>query len=355
MKVSPVKVSPVKFSPVKVSPESLPQTSESDGLVRAISSFTDQLLPRDHAIPEIALLYKMMREYPNRPGKMIRSRLLVASCLAHGGTLEAALPLAVALELFQNWVLIHDDIEDDSDERRGLPALHRLHPVSLAINAGDALHVYMWQVVHQSGVPGAFEEFLEMIHRTAEGQHIDLGWIETKRCDIVEADYLELVRLKTARYTVVSPLKLGALAAGCPPDARLTQAGLDLGIAFQIRDDVLNLTGDFATYGKEIAGDLLEGKRTLMLVHLLEHADPVTRAKVIKTLERARLDKTRAEIDFILKKMNEFGSIDHAQKVADVHSRRGLKTLETVLAGLPGREAAEQILNTARSLASRMA
>ena len=335
--------------------ESLPQTSESDGLIRAISSFTDQLLPRDHAIPEIALLYKMMRDYPNRPGKMIRSRLLVASCLAHGGSFEAALPLAVALELFQNWVLIHDDIEDDSDERRGLPALHRLHPISLSINAGDALHVYMWQVVHQSGVPGAFEEFLEMIHQTAEGQHIDLGWVEAKRWDITQFDYLELVRRKTARYTVVSPLKLGALAAGCEPDSRLTEAGLDLGIAFQIRDDVLNLTGDFATYGKEIAGDLLEGKRTLMLVHLLEHADPVTRARVIATLERARPDKPQSEIDFILEKMRDLGSIKHAQAVADAHAQRGLETLESALAGLPGREAAQQILNTARSLASRMA
>jgi geranylgeranyl diphosphate synthase, type II len=341
---------------VNLSPTSEPESaSGGDDLIRTISRFTDQLLPRDHAIPEIALLYKMMRDYPNRPGKMIRSRLLVASCLAHGGTVAAALPLAVALELFQNWVLIHDDIEDDSDERRGRPALHRLHPVSLAINAGDALHVYMWQVVHRAGVAGAFEEFLEMIHRTAEGQHIDLGWVEAKRWDITQSDYLELVRLKTARYTVVSPLKLGALAAGCAPDPRLTDAGLDLGIAFQIRDDVLNLTGDFAAYGKEIAGDLLEGKRTLMLVHLLEHADPETRAKVITTLERARPDKTQTEIDFILEQMRALGSITHAQKIAEHHAERGLATLEATLVGLPGREAAQQILETARSLASRMA
>jgi geranylgeranyl diphosphate synthase, type II len=339
---------------VSARPESAANAAKSNDLIRAISSFTDQLLPRTHVIPEINLLYKMMREYPNRPGKMIRSRLLVASGLAHGGTPKAALPLAVALELFQNWVLIHDDIEDDSDERRGLPALHRLHPVSLSINAGDALHVYMWQVVHQSGIPGAFEEFLEMIHQTAEGQHIDLGWVEAKRWDITQADYLELVRRKTARYTVVSPLILGALAAGCEPDPRLTDAGLDLGIAFQIRDDVLNLIGDFRTYGKEIAGDLLEGKRTLMLVHLLEHADPATRANVISTLERARPEKTQSEIDFILKKMHELGSITHAQTVADTYSKRGLQTLEAALEHLPGTQAAQEILATARSLASRM-
>lgn len=345
----------MKVRPVNLSPESDSGATNNDDLIRAISNYTDQLLPRNHVIPEINLLYKMMRDYPSRPGKMIRSRLLVASCLAHGGDLKSALPLAVALELFQNWVLIHDDIEDDSDERRGLPALHRLHPISLSINAGDALHVYMWQVVHQSGVLGAFEEFLEMIHQTAEGQHIDLGWVESKRWDIAQVDYLELVRRKTARYTVVSPLKLGSFAAGCKPDPRLTDAGLDLGIAFQIRDDVLNLIGDFATYGKEIGGDLLEGKRTLMLVHLLETADPVTRSRVIATLELARPDKPKTEIDFILEKMRELGSIKHAQRLADAHAQRGLATLEAALAGLPGREAAQQILNTARSLASRMA
>lgn len=339
---------------MNVRPESDTNAANSDDLIRAISSFTDQLLPRDHAIPEIALLYKMMRDYPNRPGKMIRSRLLVASCLAHGGTLEAALPLAVALELFQNWVLIHDDIEDDSDERRGLPALHRLHPVSLSINAGDALHVYMWQVVHQSGVTGAFEEFLEMIHQTAEGQHIDLGWVEAKRWDVTQADYLELVKRKTARYTVVSPFKLGALAAVCEPDSRLTDAGLDLGIAFQIRDDVLNLIGDFATYGKEINGDLLEGKRTLMLVHLLEHADPTARATVIASLERQRADKSPQEISFILEQMHRLGSITHAQSIADQHAARGLRMLEAALESLPGRDAAQQILSTAKSLASRL-
>ena len=324
-------------------------------LTDAISSLVESLLPEDHPIPEIALLYRMMRDYPARGGKMIRSRLLVASAIAHGGTFERALPLAAALELFQNWVLVHDDIEDDSEERRGKPALHREYGVPLALNAGDALHVYMWQVVHWANVPGAFEEFLEMIHRTAEGQHIDLGWVEAKRWDITQTDYLELVRRKTARYTVVSPLRLGALAAGCVPDPRLSEAGMDLGIAFQIRDDVLNLTGDFATYGKEIAGDLLEGKRTLMLVHLLERTDAPTRARVMATLERARADKTQAEIDFILEQMRLCGSISHAQTLAEVHAKRGLETLEAALEDLPGRDAVRQILSTARSLASRVA
>lgn len=319
----------------------------------AISGFIDAVLPKTHTIPEIAQLYAMMREYPSRPGKMIRSRLLIASAIAHGARFEQALPLAAALELFQNWVLIHDDIEDDSDERRGKPALHRMYPTPLAINAGDALHIYMWQVVHQAGIAGAFEEFLEMIHRTAEGQHLDLAWVAQARWDVSSSDYLEMVRLKTARYTVVSPLKLGALAAGCLPDERLELAGLDLGVAFQIRDDVLNLDGEFASYGKEIAGDLLEGKRTLMLLHMLEHLQTAEQALIIEILEKPRLQKSAAEVERILALMRTHGSIAFAQSIATHFETRGLDLLEQALAGLPVQAAALEILKTAKSFVTR--
>jgi geranylgeranyl diphosphate synthase, type II len=326
---------------------------DSSRIPLEIASYVESLLPKTHVNPEIAGLYAMMREYPSRPGKMIRSKLLIASAIAHGATFEAALPLAAALELFQNWVLIHDDIEDDSDERRGKPALHRLFPIPLAINAGDALHIYMWQVVHRSGIGGAFEEFLEMIHRTAEGQHLDLAWVAKARWDLSPSDYLEMVRLKTARYTVVSPLKLGALAAGRTPDERLELAGLDLGVAFQIRDDVLNLEGEFSSYGKEIAGDLFEGKRTLMLLHLLEQLDVPERRRIIALLEKPRPSKTTLEIEGILTLMRQHGSIAFAQSIAAEFETRGLELLTKALADLPVQAAAREILETARSFITR--
>ncbi len=324
-------------------------------LPEAVLAFLDDLLPKNHSTPEIALLYNMMRDYPWRGGKMIRSKILIASAIAHGGTFKAALPLAVGLELFQNWVLIHDDIEDDSDERRGSPALHRLHGMPLALNAGDALHIYMWQVVHGAKVPQAFETFLEMIHRTAEGQHIDLTWVQQQRWDIDVEHYLELVRLKTAFYTVVAPLQLGALAAGVTPNAGFLEAGLSLGIAFQIRDDVLNLTADFADYGKEIAGDLLEGKRTLMLIRLLQQAKPDERTEVIRILEQPREGKSHSDIEKILTLMKHYNCLEFAQNIADQHTERGLKQLEQSLERASNRQAVEEIMNTARTLATRHA
>ncbi|MVN87255.1 polyprenyl synthetase family protein [Deinococcus sp. HMF7620] len=318
------------------------------------------LLPDQAARPELRDYYALLRDYPQRGGKGIRSELLLASARAHGvqeggPDWEAALWLAAALELFQNWVLIHDDIEDDSEERRGQPALHRQHGAPLAINAGDGLHAYMWAAVHRAGVPGAMEAFLDMIHRTAEGQHLDLCWVERREWGLHEADYLEMVRLKTAYYTVVVPLQLGALAAGTAPHDGFTAAGLALGTAFQIRDDVLNLQGDPAKYGKEIGGDLLEGKRTLIVLRWLEGAPPAQREVFLNQMRRDRPAKDPAQIAQIHAWLLASGCVTSAQTFADQQAQMGLQALSEALEGAPDQQAAAELLRTVRTLASREA
>ncbi|WP_019012242.1 polyprenyl synthetase family protein [Deinococcus aquatilis] len=334
-------------------------------LERALS-----LLPRPAAHPtslqpdsvqeELGRLFAMLRDYPIRGGKGIRSELLLASAAAHGvqeGTQawESALWLATALELFQNWVLIHDDIEDDSEERRGQPALHRLHGVALAINAGDALHAYMWAAVHRAGVPGAMEEFLAMIHRTAEGQHLDLAWVERREWTLTEADYLQMVSLKTAHYTVIVPLRLGALAAGLVPDERFTAAGLALGAAFQIRDDVLNLLGDPAKYGKEIGGDLLEGKRTLIVLHWLQTASAQQKDIFLEQMHLDRPAKDAAAIADIHRWLLDSGSVSYAQAYANAQAREGIRLLTETLQDAPDPSAAARLVGAVQELASREA
>lgn len=318
------------------------------------------LLPEQTGRPELRAFAAMLRDYPGRGGKGIRSDLLLASARAHGLVpgapgWEGALWLAAALELFQNWVLIHDDIEDDSEERRGRPALHRLHGVPLAINAGDALHVYMWEAVWRAGVAGSMEEFLSMIHRTAEGQHLDLTWVQHREWNLTEADYLEMVRLKTAHYTVVVPLRLGALAAGVGPDERFTPAGLVLGAAFQIRDDVLNLQADPRKYGKEIGGDLLEGKRTLIVLHWLAHAPGEQRQVFLDQMGRDRAAKDPAVITDIHRWLLESGSVGHVQNYADAQAAEGLGLLEEALSNAPDQAAAGELLGQMRALATREA
>lgn len=339
-----------------------------DLLDRVLSLLPQPGGPADLALParcarDLDLLGEMLRDYPRRGGKGLRSELLLASARAHGATSsgqeasgwEGALWLAAGLELFQNWVLIHDDIEDDSEERRGRPALHRLHGVPLAINAGDALHVSMWAAVHRAGVPGGMEAFLDMVWRTAEGQHLDLAWVEHRTWDLTEADYLEMVRLKTARYTVVVPLQLGALAAGVTPDGRFVDAGLRLGTAFQIRDDVLNLRGDAARYGKEIGGDLWEGKRTLIVLHWLTGAPGDQKSVFLEQMRRDRADKDPAAIADIHRWLLESGSVDYAQAYAGAQAAEGLELLAEALEGAPDQVAARELLDTVRELATREA
>ncbi|MFC4425792.1 polyprenyl synthetase family protein [Deinococcus navajonensis] len=320
------------------------------------------LLPEPSGRPELRQYAEMLRDYPQRGGKGIRSELLLASARAHGvrpGTAEweGALWLAAGLELFQNWVLIHDDIEDDSEERRGRPALHRLHGLPLALNAGDALHAYMWAAVWRSGVTGAMEAFLDMIHRTAEGQHLDLSWVEHGEWALGPADYLEMVRLKTAYYTVVVPLQLGARAAGTEPHPDFEAAGLALGAAFQIRDDVLNLAGDPVKYGKEIAGDLLEGKRTLIVLHWLSSAPDNQRQAFLAQMRRPRAEKDAAVIAQLHQWLLDSGSVAHAQALADTEAARGLTLLEQAFARLDPQSAvpaaAQELLGAMRALATR--
>lgn len=314
-------------------------------------------LPQTHWVPELADFYRLIREYPRRGGKLLRGQFVLHSALAHGARLEAALPVGVALELFQNWVLIHDDIEDASEERRGEAALHRQVGMPIALNVGDALHVYMWQVLlglelaHKAAIA---QEFLAMIQRTAEGQHLDLSWVEHQRFDISEAEYLSMVSLKTAYYTVIAPLRLGAWCAELKPDERFETIGTDLGIGFQIRDDVLNLLPSKG-YGKEFAGDLYEGKRTLILAYLFSQVTKDEKEQLESYLSKAREAKTAEETQAILDLIGHYKALDYAQTVADEHVQRGLKLLKDALATLTEQGHVDKLAGLLESLAKRHA
>ncbi len=341
-----------------------------EGVLAALPSELDAVLPPPAQVPssasvrlELDRFLSLLADYPRRTGKTLRGRLLLLAAQAHGVAADtpgavAAEKLAQALELFQNWVLVHDDIEDDSEERRGLPALHRLVGMPVALNVGDAMHVAMWQLLHS--VPHAatvrrseaLGEFGSMIMRTAAGQHLDLAWVSEGRFDITEADYLVMVSLKTAYYTVVTPLRLGAWCGGLTPSPLLEGAGLDLGVAFQIRDDVLNLT-EGAVLGKEFAGDLYEGKRTLLLAHLLASAPADVAKRVIGSLDRPRAAKQPAEMLEVLELLRAHGSLEYAQSVAEARLLRGLERLQEALAPLPDQEAVRQILTLVGELAAR--
>jgi geranylgeranyl diphosphate synthase type II len=330
----------------------------SDDVAAALQAAVLAALPAHHDDPDLERFYALLRDYPARGGKRLRGRFVLAATDAHGGDPARALAPAAALELFQNWVLVHDDVEDDSDERRGAPALHRQVGAPVAINVGDAMHVYMWALLLGLRGDASFDadairnEFVRLIHRTAEGQHLDLAWVHEGRFQVDEADYLRMVTLKTSWYTVIGPLNLGAYASGRTPDPAFETYGARLGAAFQIRDDVLNLTPD-AAIGKEFAGDLYEGKRTLVLAHLFGHATPDEAAEAEALLARPRPSKRAEDVARLLALIERHGSLRHAQSVAEREADAALAGLREAFATLPRRPAAERLLAQLATLAQR--
>lgn len=311
-----------------------PSPSELRSLLHR--TLLDHLTP-PHAEPRLELTEyaALLRDYPERGGKFLRGILTCYSALAHGASLAQAIPLGVALEMFQNWVLIHDDIEDDSDERRGRPTLHRLVGVPLALNAGDALHARMWSYLLEASLPlQVLKELAQTIELTAQGQHLDLSWIDKGRFDLEPEDYLQMVAWKSAYYTVVAPLRLGALLAGREPPEAYREGGLKLGIGFQIVDDLLNLKEASPAYGKELAGDLWEGKRTLVLLLFLREASPRERARAEALLHTPRRAKDPQEVAWLHQRLLQSQTIREAEQHAEALLREALAILKPSLSAL---------------------
>ncbi len=289
----------------------------------------------------------MMRDYPSRGGKGIRGSFCLLWCDLFGGNRGDALNTATALELFQNWILIHDDIEDESDLRRGQPALHKKYGTPLSINAGDALHGKMWELLttNQSMIGSdltlsILSEFCLMLNGTTEGQHMELSWTLGSKWDISESDYLLMVTKKAAWYTCISPSRMGVILSTAENKrndlmeggllGRLVDVGTNLGIAFQIVDDILNLTASEEKYGKEILGDLFEGKRTLMLIHLLENCGESKRGKIISTLSKHREEKRTSEVQEIFKLMETTGSVEYGRTVAEKFHSKSITEFDAI-------------------------
>jgi geranylgeranyl diphosphate synthase type II len=328
-------------------------TAGGTALVEAYCDDVSRLVRRSmlDAIPDgepHRWLYRVARAYPSRPGKAIRPALCVATSRAFGGVDDDVLPVAVAIELLHNAFLVHDDIVDGSRRRRGRPTLPAEYGLGLALNAGDALAVLANQVLrrHAGRLDGdladlVLAEFDAMALRTLEGQATELGWRRDGLDTLTPEDYLDLIMHKTCWYTTVHPLRVGALVgSGGTADLRpMVRFGFHLGAAFQIQDDLLNLLGTEREYGKEIDGDLFEGKRTLPLIHLLRHARGADRRAVDRYLRLERPERTAAMVAEIRGLLDAYGSIAFAAEYARGIASAALDAFEAAFAaGLAGED-----------------
>jgi geranylgeranyl pyrophosphate synthase len=195
---------------------------------------------------EADLYWKINREYPERKGKYLRPTLVILIAEALGAKRKEALKTAAAIQLSEEWILIHDDIMDGSTRRRGKPTLHKTHGIELATNAGDALHIIMWKILNDQASPKISEEFYKILSRTTLGQGIEQIWTNRKIKNISKEKYFFIADSKSAYYTIAGPMRLGALIAGASSEQidKITDFGLYLGRCFQLVDDLIDLEQD---------------------------------------------------------------------------------------------------------------
>jgi geranylgeranyl diphosphate synthase type II len=289
-------------------------------------------------------LYGPMLEYPLREGKGFRPALCLAVCQACGGSVDEALDTAVALEMFHNAFLLHDDCEDFSDSRRGQPTLYQKYGIAIAINVGDALNMLAMRTLlgntRSLGLERALTLIFEvdrMARESAEGQSLELHWVRFNRADTSVRDYLRMSQKKTCWYTCITPMRTGALIANVRNErlAAFIPLGLKIGAAFQIQDDILNLTAEHSLYGKEICGDIHEGKRTVMVTHVMREADRGDAARIVDIYGRRREFKSSEDVAFVLQCMQRYGSIEFARDLAGRLTLSAARTFDRRFGWIP--------------------
>ena len=279
-------------------------------------------------------LYEPLARFTMAGGKRTRPVLCLLGAQAVGVDPICALSTAAAIEYFQSAALIHDDIADKSELRRGEPCLHITDGTGIAINTGDLAIVTVY-----AGLLGDTNlenetclrvlcELAYMQQRTLEGQALDLGWVRDGRWDVSVDDYLVMATHKTAYYSAATPLACGAICAGGSEEQieALFSFGLDAGLAFQLQDDLLNLVGDADEQGKDFRSDITEGKRTMLAVWALSHLEDAERAELQALLEAGTTNPT--DLARAVELIEASGAVEHVRSYAHELANRAKQHLE---------------------------
>ncbi|MDR2627436.1 MAG: polyprenyl synthetase family protein [Dysgonamonadaceae bacterium] len=220
-------------------------------------------------------LYDPIRYILSLGGKRIRPALVLLACNLYEDDTDKAIPTALGWEIFHNFTLMHDDLMDRANVRRGKTTVHKKWNDNTAILSGDAMFILSCRYIAQSP-DNCLKNILELFGNTAaeicEGQQYDMNF--ESRMDVSEAEYLEMIRLKTA-VMLGACLKSGAIVAGAPSEDadRLYDFGINIGLAFQLKDDLLDVFGNPEVFGKNIGGDILCNKKTFLLINALNKVE----------------------------------------------------------------------------------
>ena len=274
-------------------------------------------------------LYEPVKYQLDMGGKRVRPLLAVMACDMFGGDIEEVVSPALGLEIFHNFTLLHDDVMDKADIRRGRPTVHKAWNENTAILSGDAMQIIATQKVCEAPAR-VLKEVLELYNKTAleicEGQQYDMDF-ET-RDDVTREEYIEMIRLKTA-VLLGCALKMGAIVAG----ATLQQAeaiykfGENIGLAFQLQDDYLDVYGDAETFGKKIGGDILNNKKTYMLISALSLAEGSIKDRLQNLLAGKADDEKIVQVTAIY---SELGIDKIAREKIAEYSQKALAYLDEI-------------------------
>lgn len=274
-------------------------------------------------------LYDAARHYPLAGGKRVRPFVVLSAAEATGGEWQKAIYGAVAVELLHNYSLVHDDIMDMDEKRRGKPTVHKVWGINMAILAGDLLFSKVFEAIARIPVePSKIIRILDYMAKTSnelcEGQAMDIEF-ET-RDDVTTEEYMRMISGKTGALIDASAT-IGAIIGTDSEEyiKALSKYGRNVGIAFQIWDDVLDLIADEEKLGKPVGSDIRKGKRTIIVAHFLEHASEEDRAEFFRVFGKYAGDvkgnavieeDVRAEVEKAIELLKKYGSIDYAAKLA---------------------------------------
>lgn len=288
-------------------------------------------------------------------GKRLRPLLAVLACQLFGGKENEVLPAALALEVFHNFTLLHDDVMDHALVRRSRPSVNAKYDDNTAILSGDQMLIEAYKLLSQVPTNKQLKTlslFNEMATGVCEGQQLDMDF-ETLPLDKVSLnEYIEMIRLKTA-VLLAYALQIGAYIAGANDVEQhsLFTFGIQLGLAFQIQDDLLDVYGNEATFGKAIGGDICEGKQTFIFLTARDNADEITRQALFEamSLPSATKEERQHKIARVTTLYNSVHAREHAREAIMQHSRQALEQL----APLPNNQSKQTLIALVDQLVTR--
>ena len=264
-------------------------------------------------------------------GKRVRPVLMLMGYNLYREDVDTILPQAAGLETYHNHTLLHDDVMDHADMRRGKPTVHNVWDENTAILSGDAMLILAYRLMAQcpaDKLPQVLGIFTETTMEICEGQQWDMEF--EKRMDVTVDEYVEMIRLKTS-VLLAAALKIGACLAGAPEeDARkLYDFGMKMGLAFQLQDDWLDVYGDPKVFGKNIGGDILCNKKTYMLITALQQADDAQRAELEGWLSATNCEPAE-KIAAVTRLYNKVGVGERCMERVEAYYNEGLAVLDSV-------------------------